>query len=137
MLLLPLTPPLIYLKLKKFKGPKMDSLSFTQVKIKGNFNGDTRFSRFTYVKIKGNFNGDTRFSRYTQVKIKGNFNGDTRFSRFNKLKLKGILMGTLGFRLLINFCRVVPRTSLSTINNTWQFLGQINTNIGQLISQLF
>ena len=28
MLLLPLTPPLIYLKLKKFKGPKMDSLHF-------------------------------------------------------------------------------------------------------------
>ena len=27
MLLLPLTPPLIYLKLKKIKGPKMDSLS--------------------------------------------------------------------------------------------------------------
>ena len=26
MLLLPLTPPLIYLKLKKIKGPKMDSL---------------------------------------------------------------------------------------------------------------
>merc|ERR1719204_34576 len=26
MLLLPLTPPLIYLKLKRFKGPKMDSL---------------------------------------------------------------------------------------------------------------
>ena len=28
MLLLPLTPPLIYLKLKKIKGPKMDSLFF-------------------------------------------------------------------------------------------------------------
>ena len=27
MLLLPLTPSLIYLKLKRFKGPKMDSLS--------------------------------------------------------------------------------------------------------------
>ena len=29
MLLLPLTSPLIYLKLKKIKGPKMDSLHFT------------------------------------------------------------------------------------------------------------
>ena len=31
MLLLPLTPPLIYLKLKKIKGPKMDSLFFTSL----------------------------------------------------------------------------------------------------------
>merc|ERR1711973_328872 len=31
MLLLPLTPPLIYLKLKRFKGPKMDSPFFTSL----------------------------------------------------------------------------------------------------------
>jgi len=55
MLFLPKTPPLIYLKLKKIKGPKMDSLSLFH------------FSLFT-------------------------------------------------FSLTINFCRVVPRTSLSTIN---------------------
>ena len=36
MLLLPQTPTLIYLKLKKIKGPKMDSLHFTQVILKGN-----------------------------------------------------------------------------------------------------
>ena len=35
MLLLPLTPPLIYLKLKKFKGPKMDSLFFYKLIYKG------------------------------------------------------------------------------------------------------
>ena len=39
MLLLPLTPSLIYLKLKRFKGPKTHSLFFTSLHNKESFEG--------------------------------------------------------------------------------------------------
>ena len=60
MLLLPLTPPLIYLKLKRFKGPKMDSLSPLQVILQVNCFG------------KGYGHGTPSTQENKQIIFKGN-----------------------------------------------------------------
>ena len=60
MLLLPLTPPLIYLKLKRFKGPKMDSLSPLQVILQVNSFG------------KGYGHGTPSTQENKQIIFKGN-----------------------------------------------------------------
>merc|ERR1712208_127902 len=105
--------PLTYLEIKKFKGPKMDSLSDLQVILHGNSFGKsyvhwTRFSKkinnLFYMEIllqKATFTGHE-----LQKKINSYF---TWKFFFKKLR-------SLDTNCAIIFSRVVPRTSLSTIN---------------------
>ena len=51
MLLLPLTLPLIYLKIKKFKGPKVDHFTLSQVNLFFRKRTDTRLFRRTLVNL--------------------------------------------------------------------------------------
>ena len=77
MLLLPLTSPLIYLKLKKIKGPKMDSLHFTQVILQGNSFGkgyghwtrSTQKNQQVILKVNSFGKGYGHWTRSTQKKI--------------------------------------------------------------------
>merc|ERR1712079_144260 len=82
MLLLPLTPPLIYLKLKKFKGPKMDSLHFTfsqslasLVLVSGG-GGRRREEMASSLTIKESFKGT-----YSTCKISAGVNQASIFQR--------------------------------------------------------
>ena len=63
MLLLPLTPPLIYLKLKRFKGPKMDFTFFTFFTFTFT---STRFARFSVQEVE--VVGEGRWLLHSQSK---------------------------------------------------------------------
>merc|ERR1712030_34017 len=71
MLLLPKTPTLIYLKLKKFKGPKMDSLHFTFTSLHFHHNNFRRVvprtSLSTIAGIKESFKVNAARARLARV----------------------------------------------------------------------
>ena len=93
MLLLPKTPPLTYPNIKKFKGPKMDSLHFTQVILQGNSFGkgyghwtrSTQKNQQVILKVNSFGKGYGHWTRSTQKKSTSYFKGKFLWKRLRTL----------------------------------------------------